>query len=149
FLENKDRRFMVIEVIGDPLPEKFYKDYDAWYKGDGAAHLMHWLLNRKINKDFNPFGPPPRTAAKERMIAATKGEAGAWVHELATYPDQVLHIGDMVHTRDLFSTRELLAMYERDHPNGKLTTVGLGRQLSAAGFPQVYGGQALLGPSGK
>jgi hypothetical protein len=152
FLEDKDRRFLVIEVTADsPLPDEFYAEYDKWYKGDGAAYLMQWLLERKINKDFKPSAPAPRTFAKERMIAATKGDAGAWVAELREFPEQVLNIGEMRHTRDLFSSRELLQMYERAHGGsvGKLTAVGLGRQLSAAGFPQVYKGQPLKGPSGK
>lgn len=149
FLEDKDRRFLVIEVVGDPLPDEFYAEYDKWYKGDGASCLMQWLMERKISKDFNPASPPPRTYAKERMIAATKGDAGAWVHELKEFPDQILYIGDMRHTRDLFSSRELLAMYERTTPNSRVTAVGLGRQLSAAGFPQINNGQPLLGPTGK
>jgi len=149
FLEDKDRRFLIVEVTGDPLPEKFYNEYDKWYKGDGAGHLMQWLKDRKINKDFNPSAHAPKTHAKDRMIAATKGDAGSWVHELKTYPDQILCLGDMRHMRDLYSSRELLSMYERDHPNSRVTAVGLGRQLSAAGFAQVYKGQPLQGPSGR
>lgn len=149
FLEDKDRRFLIIEVQGDPLPDKFYDDYDKWYKGDGAAHLMQWLMDRKISPHFNPNAHAPRTYAKERMIAATKGDAGAWVYELKSFPDQILKFGDMVHTRDLFTSKELLDMYERDHPNSRVTAVGLGRQLSAAGFHQVYKGQPLEGPDGK
>lgn len=149
FLEDGDRRFFIIEVMGQPLTEKFYAEYDKWYKGDGASHLMEWLLNRKIAADFNPAGRAPSTFAKERMIAATKGDAGAWVHELKNFPDQVLRMGEMAYTRDLFSSRELLDMYMRENPNTRVTAVGLGRQLSAAGFPQVAGGQPMMGPTGK
>lgn len=149
FLEDKDRRFLIIEVLGDPLSDAFYAEYDAWYKGDGARHLLKWLQDRRISKTFNPNAPAPKTFAKERMIAATKGDAGAWVAELKQFPEQILTIGEMVHTRDLFSSRELLDMYEREHPNSRVTAVGLGRQLSAAGFVQVYNGQPLAGPSGK
>jgi hypothetical protein len=149
FLEDSDRRFFIIEVLGQPLPDAFYKEYDAWYKGNGASYLMDWLLKRKINKDFNPSARAPSTFAKERMIAATKGDAGAWVHELKHFPDQVLHFGEMYYTRDLFSSRELLDMYMRENPNTRVTAVGLGRQLSAAGFPQVFNGQPLRGPTGK
>jgi hypothetical protein len=112
FLEDKDRRFFVNEVVNDPLPDEFYTAYDAWYKGTGAQHLMEWLLSRKISKEFNPAAPPPRTAAKRRMIAATKGDVGAWVQELKEFPDQILRFGEMAHVRDLFSSRELLKMYE-------------------------------------
>lgn len=149
FLEDKDRRFLVIEVVGDPLPDKFYADYEKWYDGDGPAHLMQWLLDRKISKDFNPSARAPKTYAKERMIAATKGDAGSWVSDLMHYPDQILKFGDMRHTRDMFTSKELLDLYEKDHPNSRVTAVGLGRQLSAAGFRQVYNGQPLEGSDGK
>lgn len=147
FLEDKDRRFLVVEVTADPLPDKFYRDYDAWYKNGGGAHLHEWLLRRKISPEFNPFGHAPRTLAKERMIAATKSEAGSWVFDLQNYPDQILRMGQMRFTRDIFSSRELLALYERDVPNGKMTVGGMGRALSAAGFMQVMGGQPIMNPN--
>lgn len=149
FLEDKDRRFLVVEVVGEPLPEKFYTDYDKWYLGDGAAHLMQWLLDRKISKDFNPNAAPPRTKAKERMIASTKGDVESWVRELREFPEQILRVGQMVHTRDIFSSRELLFMYEGSNPNSRVTAVGLGRKLSEAGFRQVNGGQPLKGADGR
>lgn len=149
FLEDKDRRFFVNEVVGDPLPDEFYEEYDEWYKGEGASHLMHWLLERKISKDFNPNAKPPRTAAKERMISATKGDLGAWVQELKEFPEQVLNMNGMKHTRDLFSSRELLQIYEAQNANSRVTAVGLGRKLSEAGFRQVHSGQPLTGRDGR
>lgn len=147
FLEDKDRRFLVIEVTQDPLPDSFYREYDKWYKNGGAAHLHDWMLRRKISKDFNPYGHAPKTLAKERMIAATKSEAGSWVHDLQHFPDQILRMGEMRFTRDLFSSKELMVLYERDNPNTKMTTGGMGRALSAAGFAQVMGGQPVLNPN--
>lgn len=149
FLEDKDRRYLVVEVTEDPLEEKFYLDYDRWYKGDGAAHLMQWLIDRKIAKDFNPMAHAPRTAAKERMIMATQGDIGVWVRELKEFPDQILNIGQMRMTRDLYSSKELLKMYEKDFPNSRVTAVGLGRKLAASGFVQVLEGSAVNGPDGK
>ena len=147
FLEDKDRRFLVIEVTDDPMPDRFYREYDEWYKGAGGPALHDWLLRRKISPEFNPMGHAPRTAAKERMIAATKSEAGSWLHELKHFPEQILHFGEQVYTRDLFSSAELLKMYDRDHMNSKVTAVGLGRQLSSAGFAQVMGGQPIHNPN--
>lgn len=149
FLEDKDRRFLVVEVQDDPLPEEFYLAYDKWYKNEGAAALHQWLLDRKISPKFNPAAAPPRTAAKERMIAATKGDVASWVAELKAFPDQTLRLGQMRYTRDLFTSKELLTIYEQDHPNSKVTAVGLGRQLSAAGCVQVADGQPVIGPDGK
>lgn len=148
FLEDKDRRFMVIEVTEDPLPEAFYINYDRWYKREGGDAALHdWLLRRKISPSFNPMAPAPRTMAKERMIAATKSEAGSWLHDLKHYPEQILFFGQHKFTRDLFSSKELLQMYERDHPNSKVTPVGLGRMLGSGGFQQVMGGQVIFNPN--
>jgi hypothetical protein len=110
---------------------------------------MQWLLERKISKDFNPNSAPPRTAAKDRMISATKGDLGAWVQELKEFPEQVLTVNGMRHTRDLFSSRELLQIYESQNVNSRVTAVGLGRKLSEAGFRQVHGGQPMTGRDGK
>lgn len=149
FLEDKDRRFLVIEVISDPLPDEFYKEYDRWYKGDGAAALMDWLLTRKIAAGFNPSARAPSTSAKDRMILATQGDIGTWVRELREFPEQILRIGELRHTRDLFSSKELLKMYERDFPSSRVTAVGLGRKLAQAGFIQVLNGNPVKGPDGK
>ena len=83
------------------------------------------------------------------MILATQGDAGAWVRELKEFPEQILHVGQLRHTRDLFSSKELLKLYERDNPNSRLTSIGLGRKLAAAGFVQVLNGQPVKGPDGK
>lgn len=150
FLEDKDRRFLVVEVQDDPLDREFYREYDKWYKSDeGAAALHQWLLDRKISKTFDPAAPAPRTAAKDRMIAATKGDLGSWVNEMMAFPEQTLRLGQMRYTRDLFTSRELLSIYEQDHPNSKVTAVGLGRALSAAGCIQVDNGAPVKGPDGK
>jgi hypothetical protein len=83
------------------------------------------------------------------MIASTKGDVESWVRELREFPEQILRIGQMVHTRDIFSSRELLMMYEVSNPNSRVTAVGLGRKLSEAGFRQANAGQPLRGADGR
>lgn len=148
FLSDKDRRNLIVEVEGDPLPQKFYDTYDAWLWGDGPAHLMQWLLDRQIGKNFNPNGRPPNTAAKQRMIKAGKGELTGWIDDLLEYPDQTLVIGKMRHTRDLFTAAELLSMYKNQYPDAKASTIGLGKQLSNAGVKQAAGGDPLRAADG-
>lgn len=149
FIEDTDRRYFVNEVTADePLPMSFYDKYDAWLWGDGPKHLFDWLLKRKI-KSFNPAAPPPRTRAKDRMVRNSKGELAAWVQDLREFPEQILRFGQMLHTRDMFTSQELLDMYKQTHPEAKASSVGLGRVLSQAGFPQVDNGQPLVGPDKK
>ena len=148
FMSDNDRRFFINEVIGEPLPTSFYDKYDRWLWGDGPSHLFHWLLARDLSK-FSPTAPAFRTRAKERMVISGKGELAAWVRDLKDYPEQFLRIGQMRHTRDLFTSAELLDMYHATHPDSRISTVGMGRALSAAGFPQMDGGNPLVGPDGK
>lgn len=151
FLEDKDRRFFIVECTAEePLPDQFYKDYDDWlWRKGGPSALFHWLLERKISKNFNPFAPAFRTAAKERMIMNTKGELASWLFELNRFPDDYLRLGAMVYTKDLFSAQELLTLYEAHHANSKVTGVGMGRAISSSGIPMMAGGQPLRGPDGK
>lgn len=158
FVEDTDRRYFINEVIAEqPLPFKFYQDYKRWlWKEGGAAHLFAYLLNRKFVKNpgsgevFDPAGPAFRTQAKERMTRSGKGDLSSWVDDLKQMPEQMLTIGQMQHTRDLFTSKELLDMFRNEYPeNIKVSVGGMGKALSAAGFPQVDGGQPLKGPDGK
>lgn len=150
FLEDRDRRYFVNEVTSHPLHDTFYKRYDRWRKEqNGPAHLMQWLLERKISSQFNPYAHAPDTSAKRRMILAGKGEVGRWVHDMMENTAQFLVSGQMRHTRDLFTATELLSMYKTQFPEGKGSAIGIGRALANAGCPQVAGGLPLRGPDGK
>jgi hypothetical protein len=83
------------------------------------------------------------------MIRNSKGELAAWAQDLREFPEQILRIGQLRHTRDLFTSAELLDMYKEKHPDAKASTIGLGRSLAQAGFPQVCGGQPCIGADGK
>jgi uncharacterized protein DUF5906/uncharacterized protein DUF3854 len=148
YLDDKDRRNAVVEVAGAPLSDAFYREYDAWLWGDGPAHLMQWLLDRKISKNFNPNARAPDTAAKRRMIRAGKGELTGWISDLLEHPAQYLVMGKMRHTRDMFTAAELASMYLSKYPNAKVTTVGLGKALSNAGIVQADGGSPIRAPDG-
>lgn len=152
WLEDEDRRFFVHEVPHErPLPLEFYAAYEKWLKSDGASYLMYWLQNRTIDKDFNPKGPAPRTAARERMINMGKSDMDGWCKDLRGQPDHILRLGQMRHQRDLFTSKELLEMYLRDNENasGKATPGTLARALARAGFKQAYDGMPISTLDGK
>lgn len=152
FLEDEDRRYFVHEVIAEkPLPQAFYDAYDRWLKKDGgAAALMQWFLDRDLS-NFNPKAEALRTAARDRMIMTGKSDLAMWCAELKESPSSHLRLGQMRHQRDLFTSTELLAMYEAEHERavGKVTANGMSRALQAAGFKQAYGGAPLNNPDGK
>jgi len=146
FLEDDDRRFFIHEVLVGSLPESFYMDYGLWLDTTGPAALFHYLLHLDLG-DFNPSAPARRTLAKEQMTADTRSDLGDWVFKLRSEPDTILKVGEMPMPGDLFTTGELLALYD---PMGakRVTANGLGRELRRAGVPRANRGQPIRGPSG-
>lgn len=151
FLEDEDRRFFIHEVLGQPLPDEFYAAYDKWLKKDGgAAALMQWFLDRNLS-NFNPKAQAMRTSARERMIMSGKSDLAMWLQELKEAPFTKLRHGQMRYQRDLFTSHEILSMYEAEHERqtGKVTSNGVSRAMAAAGFKLAYGGAPLNAPNGK
>ncbi|TXH54331.1 MAG: DUF3854 domain-containing protein [Desulfurellales bacterium] len=152
WLEDEDRRFFVHEVPHtEPLALEFYSKYEHWLDNGGAAALMEWFLRRDISA-FNPKGPPPRTAARERMINMGKSDLDAWCADLRGQHRNILRVGQLVHQRDLFTSKELLEMYQRDNENAgalKVTPGGMARALARAGFKQAYDGMPIATLDGK
>ena len=140
FLEDDDRRFFIHEVTVSPLPEEFYVQYTLWLNS-GAAAVFDYLLHLNLS-DFNPAAPAFKTLAKERMIVNLQSDLASWVRALLSTPDNVLRVGDMTIERDLFTSKELLQLYD---PIGRtnVTANGLGRELARAGVLQVCGGHPV------
>lgn len=142
FLEDDDRRFFIHEVQVGPMNNEFYTRYNDWLDNDGGAEaVFHYLLNLDM-KGFNPSAPALKTAAKERMIANVQSDLGAWVRSLLATPDHILKVGELKMDKDLFTSKELLAIYD---PIGRTGTTanGLGRELARAGIRQVANGRPV------
>ena len=138
-IEDDDRRYFVHEVLAEPLPAEFYKAYERWLdEGGGAAALFHHLLRLDLG-DFNPTAPALRTQAKRNMTYDTKSDLAAWVHQLLADPDAVLRCGEAPLPGDLFTARQLLALYDV-LGHGRVTANGLGRELKRAGVVHVLQG---------
>lgn len=146
FLEDDDRRFFIHEVQVAPLSEAFYMNYDLWVDSGGAAAVFDYLMKLDIG-DFNPSAPACRTAAKERMIANVQSDLAGWVRQLLATPEFILRVGEIALTSDLYTSKELLQIYD---PSGKTGTTanGLGRELARAGVRQVCGGKPIRAPDG-
>lgn len=146
FLEDGDRRFFIHEVLTTPMSEDFYMEYILWLDTTGPAALFHYLKNLELD-DFNPSAPARRTVAKEQMTADTRSDLGDWVFKLRSEPDSVLRVGEAVVPGDLFTSGELLAIY--DPAEGKrLTANGLSRELRRAGVPRANRGLPVRGVNG-
>jgi hypothetical protein len=141
FLEDGDRRFFIHEVLVEPMLEDFYVEYNLWLDSGGAEAVFEELLRHPLD-DFNPAAPALRTIAKDRMINDTKSDLGAWVSTLKEAPDTLLKINQIKIKGDMFTNKQLLALYD---PSGRTGTTGngLGRELKRAGFQQACGGKPL------
>lgn len=141
FLEDDDRRFFIHEVQVGPLPEEFYVGYDLWLDTGGSQAVFNYLLKLELG-DFNPAAPALRTAAKERMISNVQSDLGSWVRQLLSNPDYVLRVGEIPIEKDLFTSKELLQLYDPLSKTGT-TANGLGRELARAGVRQLLGGKPV------
>ena len=136
FLDDQDRRFFVHELEQTPLPDEFYTRYDAWYRSDsGVAALFHRLLRVDLT-GFNPHARAMMTKAKADMVDDARSDLGAWVARLHQDPDAVLRLDDQVLPSDLWTNKQLLALYDPDHRT-RVTANGLGRELKRAGFTRL------------
>jgi len=149
FMDDDDRRYGIFEILVGPHPEKdFYEKYagpggKAWLDNGGAGAIFDWMLKRDLKKrGFNPFGHAFRTQARARMISDVQSDLGAWVRGLLSAPEAVLKMDKLPLERDLFTSKQLLALYD---PIGKTGTTanGLGRELRRAGVQQACGGQPV------
>ncbi len=154
FLEDTDRRFFIHEVLVEPMAEKFYSAYaglpgkpgSSWLERGGAEAVFDFLLKLDL-KDFNPSAPAYKTQARARLISDTQSDLGAWVRRLIAMPDEVLKLGEIKLKQDLFTNKELLAIYD---PIGRtsVSANGLGRELRRAKVQQVLGGRMVQMPEG-
>lgn len=138
FLEDRDRRFFIHEVQVSPLPEEFYVEYDLWLSTVGASAIFQFMLDMDMG-DFNPTAPAMRTSAKDRMTEDVRSDVGTWVRSALRSPDSVLKNGVGPMGGDLWTNKQLLALYD---PEGrtKITANGLGRELRRAGAVQANNG---------
>jgi hypothetical protein len=148
FLEDTDRRYFVHEITSKPLPEQFYRDYDIWMRsGEAGPAVFDYLLRLDLG-DFNPHAPALRTVAKERMTEDARSDLGVWVRNLLAHPDAVLKVGAHKLPGDLFTNKELLALYDPEK-RGRVTANGLGRELRRAGAALACGGMPVRYADGR
>jgi len=141
FLEDDDRRFFIHEVLVGPLEELFYMEYELWLDTGGSNAVFHYLKNLDMG-DYNPAAPAFRTAAKERMISNVQSDLASWVRLLRVDFDNICRIGNLLMDKDLFTSKELLSLYDPSGHTGT-TANGLGREMARAGFRQVCEGKPL------
>jgi hypothetical protein len=133
YLEEGDRRYFIHEVkTFRPLPQEFYREYDAWRRSAaGKSALMWHLLYAVDTSDFDPMAAPPVTSDKLAMIADTGTELELWLRDMRDNPNLFCaKFGDS----DLVTLNEVTVLYEAEG-NPKPSSVLVGRKLKVAGIP--------------
>lgn len=141
FFENHDRRYAVFEVMGKPLSEAFYREYDRWYRSDEVGALFYHLLNLDL-KEFNPKGHAPDTRAKREMMEMGASDLGEWCATLREEPEKILKVGASPLTYSLMTTEELFRLYDPQESK-RVTKPGLSRELRRQGFRKVNLGETV------
>ena len=141
-LADQDRRFFVNEAEVPALPDEFYTAYDLWlHTKGGAAALFHHLLHLELG-DFNPAAKAFGTTAKQRMIAHGKSDVALWIENLLSDTDGVLRLGTMNADSDLWTSAELLMIYD-PVGHGKVKARGIAHELAKSGISQLCDGTAV------
>jgi hypothetical protein len=138
FLEDNDRRFFIHEVLAGPKDPEFYKAYEKWIYGGGAAHLFYHLLHLDLG-EMLATDRAPDTAAKQSMIHDGLSDVGSWVRQLRDDPGSVLKVGDVELSGALWTSADLVRLYDPQE-KGRVTANGMARELKRAGLRQAYSG---------
>jgi len=133
YMDDKDRRNFVHEVLVDRLPDDLRRRYVAWMNSrEGMEALFYYMLNMDLG-DFDPQAAALHTEAKGDMTHISKSELGTWVAQLRDHPDSVI-AGRM--RGDLFTAEELHMLFD---PTGtkRASPNALARELKRSGFSRI------------
>ncbi|MEJ1161165.1 DUF5906 domain-containing protein [Prosthecomicrobium sp. N25] len=79
-IEHGDRRWLVVFSPAAKRDEDYYRRLFGYLAGGGAAHVKHWLAERRVA--LNPLGVAPATVGKEAMRRLGMGDAEAFLLDL-------------------------------------------------------------------
>lgn len=133
YIRAKNRRIFVHELQGAPREDEFYARYDTWYRSkEGPAALFEHLLRLDL-AGFNPMGHALQTSAKADMIEGGMSDITRWATALRDDPDAVLRMGNHVLPHALYTSQDLLTIYDPD--SRKMATVStIARELKQVGI---------------
>ena len=132
-IEPDDRRFFVYRIKhGHGLTLKQGKVLQSFREGKGKNYLLNYFLNEhKITKGFDYRARPPMTEAKEDLITNSLTEIEGFLTDIKKNPEQMLTtLGGEPLTGDLYTTSEVLKLFEDKHPKSPSSTAAMGRSLN-------------------
>jgi hypothetical protein len=146
-LEDDDRRFMVIETPGRPMPDEFYRRIADWLKDDGQGQVIGYLQQRWREMGMAERqalrGKAPMTKSKAELIDdAAEGIAGAIRLSISgkhgkEWPD-LMRLDDVVEKLK-FNADNLLS----DAAKKMITAPRVAAALKVAGAVRLFGGEVI------
>lgn len=130
-LDEQDRRYFIHEVLGLPLSDEFYEEYNIWRGSEaGRRALMHYFMHTVDCTGFSNTARAPMTAAKAEMISLTRTDLEGWLRDIRDEPDVFCR---KFGNSDLVSIGELMTAYD---PNGqhRVTANTFARKLKEIGI---------------
>ncbi len=123
FATDDERRFFAVNSVAKLMEKNEIARVLRWRdKENGPAHLLYYLLNRKISDAFNATSPAPKTDDFYQIVAAGRSELETFVAELLEDPygrlvDPYSHLKatDGAPERDIYSLNELLSFLKSTH----------------------------------
>ncbi|GAF78830.1 unnamed protein product, partial [marine sediment metagenome] len=102
--------------------------FDAWRKDNGASYWLYYLLHQVDVTDFDTHGSAPKTEEEELSVESTGTAVETWVRE-ETLP------GGMFATKEIWSSRQIAALFEVSEQTSKKTGHGpIARGLYSNGW---------------
>lgn len=134
-IDPNDRRIFVIEAPSEKLEQSVYDSLDQYVRhGDGAAHIMHYLMNVVDCSDFNPKGDVMKTEWKKGLIGLGKDQLGEFVDRVVTDSETLMMMDGHLPDLHLYRAEDLLRLFERMYPKYRfnVTINRMGRMLNDA-----------------
>lgn len=131
-IEPDDRRFFVYRLKkGEGVTLKEGKQLENFREGAGTSHLLYYFaFEHKISADFDPCARPPMTQAKADLIDHSLTDIERFLANVRENPDYALAIDGVPIDRDLFTTSQIIYLYQRLHPRANVTTTAMGKAIN-------------------
>lgn len=134
FLDPTDRRYMVLEAPDHKMDDGFYKALHDWcWSEAGPAALFYHMLYNVDCSAFNSRGPAPQGESKANMQDLSVGDLDMFTHDLKRDPDSVLVWEGVKLDGDLYTTQDLVNLYDREGTK-RTTLIAMSKSLRRAGF---------------
>jgi len=138
-IDPGDRRWFVYRVLaGLGFSLKMGVALENFRNGGGTAHLLHYFINEhRITKGFDHRADAPMTQAKQDLIDHSLTDIERFLVNIRTNPDFALSIDGVNIDRDLYTTGQVISLYQIKNPRANVTETAMGKALTKI-FDNVY-----------